>query len=154
MSGAERERTRNNPWPSVALCSAGANGVRADHNVAGNNHIYGISAFDSTHGRFDHNTVFGTSDAGIHMGDSLHTDFAIQDNTGHNSLRGILVRDAPTGRITGNSLTTLLGARFPEFRHRFRGAGLGGGASWWYLAQSFDVPGPAWQRRVAQHHRG
>src|SRR5262249_50868807 len=69
-----------------------------------NNHVYGITAFASTHGRFDHNTVSGTGDAGLYMGDSPHADFTIDDNTAHDDLWGILVRDSTVGRVTGNSL--------------------------------------------------
>ncbi|MDQ6675158.1 MAG: right-handed parallel beta-helix repeat-containing protein [Chloroflexota bacterium] len=91
-------------FPGVGIVFAGASGIRADHNVAANNSIYGITAFASTHGLFEHNTVFGTADAGLYMGDSPHADFTIRDNTAHDDLWGILVRDASGGQITDNTL--------------------------------------------------
>jgi parallel beta-helix repeat protein len=79
-------------------------GVRADHDVAANNGYYGITAFASTHGRFEDNTVHNTDDAGIYLGDSPHADFTIKDNTAHDDLWGILVRDSSEGTITDNTL--------------------------------------------------
>jgi parallel beta-helix repeat protein len=91
-------------FPGVGIVFAGTSGIRADHNVAANNQSYGITAFASTHGRFEDNTVFGTSDAGLYMGNSPDADFTIKDNTAYADLWGILVRDSSTGRVTGNTL--------------------------------------------------
>jgi parallel beta-helix repeat protein len=91
-------------FPGVGIVFAGTSGARADHNVAANNNSYGITAFASMHGRFEDNTVFGTSDAGLYMGNSPHADFTIKDNTAYADLWGILVRDSSTGRVTGNTL--------------------------------------------------
>jgi len=44
-------------FPGVGMVFAGGDRIRADHNVAENNTIYGITAFASSHGLFDHNTV-------------------------------------------------------------------------------------------------
>src|SRR5437667_562340 len=87
-----------------AWCSLGGDRIRADHNVAENNTIYGITAFQSSHGMFDHNTVSGTTDAGLYMGDSSNAHFTISDNIAHDDLWGILVRDSVGGQVTGNRL--------------------------------------------------
>jgi Right handed beta helix region len=65
-------------FPGVGIVFAGTSGIRADHNVAANNQSYGITAFASAHGRFEDNTVFGTSDAGLYMGTSPDADFTIK----------------------------------------------------------------------------
>ena len=91
-------------FPGVGIVFAGTSGARADHNVAANNSGYGITAFASTHGQFDNNTSYGSGDAGLYMGNSPNADFTIKDNTAHDDLWGILVRDSSTGRVTGNTL--------------------------------------------------
>ena len=91
-------------FPGVGIVFAGTSGARADHNVAANNTGYGITAFASTHGQFDNNTVHDSSDAGLYMGNSPDADFTIKDNTATRNLWGILVRDSSTGRVTGNRL--------------------------------------------------
>jgi len=91
-------------FPGVGIVFAGTRGARADHNVAANNEDYGITAFASTHGQFDNNTVYGGSDAGLYMGNSPDAHFTIKDNTASANLWGILVRDSSAGRITGNTL--------------------------------------------------
>jgi parallel beta-helix repeat protein len=94
-------------FPGVGIVFVRGNGVRADHNVAQNSQglsVYGITAFDSKHGLFDHNAVSDTADAGLYMGDSVDADFTIRDNMAHNDLWGILVRDSSGGRVEGNTL--------------------------------------------------
>ena len=91
-------------FPGVGIVFAGTSGIRADHNVAANNSSYGITAFASTHGRFDDNTSYGSGDSGFYMGNSPHADFTIQDNTAFDDLWGILVRDSIGGRVIDNTL--------------------------------------------------
>jgi parallel beta-helix repeat protein len=94
-------------FPGVGIVFVRGNGLRADHNVAENSQglsVYGITAFDSKHGLFDHNAGSDTADAGLYMGDSVDADFTIRDNTAHNDLWGILVRDSSGGRIEANTL--------------------------------------------------
>src|SRR5215831_17631595 len=65
------------------------------------------STSDSTlpaRGRFENNTSYGDEDAGFYVGNSPEADFTVQNNTAFNNLWGILVRDAATGSITGNTL--------------------------------------------------
>ena len=50
-------------FPGVGIVFAGTNQARADHKVAANNSDYGITAFNSTHGRFEENTSSGSGDA-------------------------------------------------------------------------------------------
>jgi len=91
-------------FPGVGIVFAGTNRLRADHNVAANNSSYGITAFASTHGRFEDNTSYGSGDAGFYVGNSPKADFTIQNNTAFADLWGILVRDSATGSVTGNTL--------------------------------------------------
>ena len=91
-------------FPGVGIVFAGTSGARADHDVAANNSGYGITAFASSHIRYEHNTAYGSSDAGFYIGDSPHADATVQDNTAHDDLWGILARDSIGGRITDNTL--------------------------------------------------
>jgi parallel beta-helix repeat protein len=91
-------------FPGVGIVFAGVSGARADHNAAAHNGAYGITAFVSTHTRFEANTSDGSGDAGIYMGDSPNGDFIIRDNTVTNALWGVLVRDSSRGVVAGNTL--------------------------------------------------
>ena len=114
-------------FPGVGIVFAGTNRPRADHNVAANNRGYGITAFVSTHGRFEDNTSYGSGDAGFYVGNSPNADFTVQNNTAFADLWGILVRDSATGSVTGNiAARQLLGAGLPEHGHEHRRAQLAG----------------------------
>jgi len=91
-------------FPGVGIVFAGANRLRADHNVAANNGQYGITAFGSTHGVFEDNTSYGSGDAGFYVGDSPKADFTVRNNIAYSNLWGILLRDSATGTVTGNML--------------------------------------------------
>jgi parallel beta-helix repeat protein len=91
-------------FPGVGIVFAFTNRARADHNVAANNGGYGITAFASTHGRFEDNTCYGSHDAGFYVGDSPKADFTVQNNTAFANRWGILVRDSTMGSVTGNAL--------------------------------------------------
>ena len=91
-------------FPGVGIVFADTNRPRADHNVAANNQGYGITAFNSTHGRFEYNTSYGSHDAGFYVGDSPEADFTVRYNTAFADLWGILVRDSARGRVTDNLL--------------------------------------------------
>ena len=47
-------------FSGVGILFGGTNRSRADHNVAASNKSYGITAFLSTHGRFEYNTTYGS----------------------------------------------------------------------------------------------
>jgi Right handed beta helix region len=91
-------------FSGVGIIFAGTNRPRADHNLAADNTSYGITAFTSTHGRFEYNTTYGSGDAGFYVGNSPNADFTVRYNTAFADLWGILVRDASTGSITDNLL--------------------------------------------------
>lgn len=91
-------------FPGVGIIFAGTNRPRAYHNVAANNKSYGITAFTSTHGRFEYNTSYGSGDAGFYVGNSPNADFTVRYNTAFADLWGILVRDASIGSVTDNLL--------------------------------------------------
>jgi Right handed beta helix region len=89
-------------FSGVGIVFGGTNRIRADHNVAASNKGYGITAFLSTHGRFEYNTSYGSGDAGFYVGNSPHADFTIRYNTAFADLWGVLVRDASIGTVTDN----------------------------------------------------
>jgi len=91
-------------FSGVGILFGGTNRSRADHNVAASNKAYGITAFLSTHGRFEYNTSYGSGDAGFYVGNSPHADFTVRYNTAFGDLWGILVRDASSGSVTDNLL--------------------------------------------------
>ncbi len=91
-------------FSGVGIVFGGTNRIRADHNVAASNKGYGITAFLSTHGRFEYNTSYGSGDAGFYVGNSPHADFKVRYNTAFADLWGILVRDASVGSVTDNLL--------------------------------------------------
>ena len=91
-------------FSGVGILFGGTNRSRADHNVAASNKGYGITAFLSTHGRFEYNTSYGSGDAGFYVGNSPNADFKVRYNTAFADLWGILVRDASTGSVTDNLL--------------------------------------------------
>src|SRR5215472_11229990 len=55
-------------FDGAGIMFAFTNRPRADNNVAANNEYYGITAFVSTHGRFENNTSYGGLDAGFYIG--------------------------------------------------------------------------------------
>ena len=89
-------------FPGVGIVFGGTNRIRADHNVAASNKGYGITAFLSTHGRFEYNTSYGSGDAGFYVGNSPNSDFKVRYNTAFADLWGVLVRDASMGSVTDN----------------------------------------------------
>jgi len=91
-------------FSGVGIVFGATNRIRADHNVAASNKGYGITAFLSTHGRFEYNTSYGSGDAGFYVGNSPNADFKIRYNTAFANLWGILLRDASTGSVTDNLL--------------------------------------------------
>jgi nitrous oxidase accessory protein NosD len=88
----------------AGIVFANTNRPRADHNVAANNQGYGITAYHSTHGRFEYNTSYGSGDAGFYVGVSPDADFTVQDNAAFDDLWGVLIRDSSTGRVRDNLL--------------------------------------------------
>ena len=91
-------------FPGFGIVFFGTRGIRAAHNVAANNHDYGITAFVSRHGRFVDNTAYGSGDAGFYIGDSPHADFTVTGNTAYADAWGILARDSSEGHITHNTV--------------------------------------------------
>jgi parallel beta-helix repeat protein len=91
-------------FPGVGIVFAYVSDVIAEHNVAANNGGYGITGFVSKHALFAYNTVYGSGDAGLYLGDSPGAEATIIDNTAHNDRWGILARDSTVGRIVGNTL--------------------------------------------------
>jgi nitrous oxidase accessory protein NosD len=91
-------------FPGAGIVFANTNRPRADHNVAANNQAYGITAYHSTHGRFEYNTSYGSADAGFYVGVSPDADFTVQDNAAFADLWGVLIRDSSSGRVRDNLL--------------------------------------------------
>lgn len=91
-------------FPGVGIVFAYVSDASAAHNEAADNGGYGITAFASQHTHFADNTVHGSGDAGLYLGDSPGADATIRDNTAYDDRWGILARDSTVGRITGNTL--------------------------------------------------
>jgi nitrous oxidase accessory protein NosD len=91
-------------FQGAGIVFANTNRPRADHNLAANNQGYGITAYHSTHGRFEYNTSYGSHDAGFYVGVSPDADFTVQDNAAFADLWGVLIRDSSTGRVRDNLL--------------------------------------------------
>jgi nitrous oxidase accessory protein NosD len=91
-------------FQGAGIVFANTNRPRADHNLAANNHDYGITAYHSTHGRFEYNTSYGSHDAGFYVGVSPDADFTVQDNAAFADLWGVLIRDSSRGRVRDNLL--------------------------------------------------
>ena len=88
----------------AGIVFANTNRPRADHNVAANNQGYGITAYHSTHGKFQYNVSYGSHDAGFYVGVSPDADFTVQDNAAFADLWGVLIRDSSGGRVRDNLL--------------------------------------------------
>jgi hypothetical protein len=97
--------------------TGGVDGYRASHVVSVNNRIYGIYAFRSIHGRFEHCYASGSDDAGYYIGGvqpghAVITDCVAERNaqgfSGTNTGGDIVIRDSiwrhNVAAITPNSL--------------------------------------------------
>jgi parallel beta-helix repeat protein len=80
----------------------GANGAVVRHVRAKDNGEYGIAAFVSTKGRYEHNVTSGSDEAGIYLGDSPQADSVVRKNVSYDNGIGIFLRDASGGRVTHN----------------------------------------------------
>ena len=75
------------------------------HNRLWENHGYGAFANTSSGTRFLSNSARWNGDAGLYVGDSPHANALVLNNvSANNDDLGILLRNAETGKIKGNSL--------------------------------------------------
>lgn len=68
--------------------TGGVEGYRASYVTAYNNRTYGIYAFNSRYGRFEHCLASGHDDAGFYIGESQPADAVITDCTAHHNALG------------------------------------------------------------------
>jgi parallel beta-helix repeat protein len=74
--------------------------VRAAHNTE-----YGIARFASTHSTITNNTVSGSDEAGIYVGDSPQAGTTVANNKSFNNGLGIFLRDSKIGVVTNNEVS-------------------------------------------------
>jgi len=70
--------------------------------VAIDNTSYGVASFEGIGTTFTHNTVSGSHDAGIYIGDSPDARAVVRHNRSHNNALGILVRHSHNALVFDN----------------------------------------------------
>ena len=80
----------------------GTENLTVSNVVAIDNAAYGIASFDGIGTTFSHNTVSGSHDAGIYVGDSLDARAIVRHNRARNNALGILVRHSHHVLVTDN----------------------------------------------------
>jgi plastocyanin len=102
----------------------GVTGYRGSYLTSSNNAIYGIYAFDSTDGLFEHSYASGSKDAGIYIGqcdpcDAVVTDVLVEHNgmaySGTNASDVYLVSSVWRYNVSGIVPNTLDSQRGPPF---------------------------------------
>lgn len=102
----------------------GVTGYRGSYLTSSNNAIYGIYAFDSRDGLFEHSYASGSKDAGIYIGqcdpcDAVVTDVLVEDNgmgySGTNASDVFLVSSVWRDNVSGIVPNTLDSQRGPPF---------------------------------------
>jgi plastocyanin len=102
----------------------GVTGYRGSYLTSSNNAIYGIYAFDSTDGLFEHSYASGSKDAGIYIGqcdpcDAVVTDVLVEFNgmgySGTNASDVFLVDSVWRHNVSGIVPNTLDSQRGPPF---------------------------------------
>jgi len=71
--------------------------------VAVNNEAYGVASFDGIGTEFTGNSVTGSHDAGIYVGDSLDANAVVAHNRSWNNALGILVRHSQKVVVSNNA---------------------------------------------------
>jgi plastocyanin len=99
-------------------------GYRGSHLTASNNAIYGIYAFDSTDGLFEHSYASGSKDAGFYVGqcdpcDAILTDVLAENNgmgySGTNASEVFILDSVWRHNVSGIVPNTLDSQRLPPF---------------------------------------
>lgn len=102
----------------------GVTGYRGSYLTSSNNAVYGIYAFDSTDGLFEHSYASGSKDAGIYIGqcdpcDAIITDVLVEFNgmgySGTNASDVFLVDSVWRHNVSGIVPNTLDSQRGPPF---------------------------------------
>jgi nitrous oxidase accessory protein NosD len=89
-------------FPDSGILALGAKDATFAHNVALNDHEYGITAFVSSGTRMLFNRASGAEEAGFYIGDSPHADATLVGNVATDSRFGILWRNAESGTAVHN----------------------------------------------------
>lgn len=82
----------------------GVEGYRGSHLTAYNNTEYGIYAFNSRYGRFEHSYASGCDDAGFYIGQSQPADAVITDCIAENNAMGYSGTNAGGNLVIRNSV--------------------------------------------------
>jgi len=80
----------------------GTENLTVSNVVAVDNSAYGIASFDGIGTTFSHNTVSGSHDAGIYVGDSQDARAVVRNNRARNNALGILVRHSHHALVSDN----------------------------------------------------
>ena len=76
--------------------------LTVSHVVAINNAAYGVASFDGIGTTFTRNSVSGSHDAGIYIGDSLEANAVVSHNRAWGNALGILVRHSQQAVVSDN----------------------------------------------------
>ena len=80
----------------------GTENLTVSNVVAIDNTAYGVASFDGIGTKFTHNTVSGSHDAGIYVGDSQDARAVVGHNRARNNALGILVRHSRNALVFDN----------------------------------------------------
>lgn len=80
----------------------GTENLTVSHIVAIDNAAYGVASFDGIGTTFTHNTVSGSHDAGIYVGDSSNARAVVRHNRASENALGILVRHSRNVLVSDN----------------------------------------------------
>ena len=103
----------------------GVSGYRGSYITAVNNGDYGVYAFDSVHGQFDHSYASGSPDSGFYIGQCEHCDAVITDVTseynelgysGTNASEVVIVNSLWQNNRAGIIPNTLDSEKYPPTR--------------------------------------
>lgn len=89
-------------FPGNGILALGALDAEFAHNVAEDNHEYGIAAFVSSGTRILSNRTSGSEEAGIYVGDSPDANVTVRGNETFDNLFGIFLRNAEGGSVAFN----------------------------------------------------
>jgi nitrous oxidase accessory protein NosD len=86
------------------VIALGTEDLRATHNRAEDNDLYGIFAILSTRPVLAYNKTSGNGDAGLYVGSNQQADAKVFGNTSWDNALGIFLRDVSHGTATGNKV--------------------------------------------------
>jgi parallel beta-helix repeat protein len=89
-------------FPGTGILAHTAVGLNFHDNTVEDNGEYGIARFNSSQTQIVNNTVSGSDEAGIYVGDSPNASALVRRNTVYDNGFGIFLRDSSHGTVTEN----------------------------------------------------